>query len=79
MTSYTHLYSGAYGSEEIQVETHPISGVTVSPDGLSVYLKVDGLRALYVHELQADGVRSAAGAKLDHADAYYTLNHIPKK
>ena len=79
MTSYTHLYSGAYGSEEIQVETHPISGVTVSPDGLSVRLKVDGLRALYVHELHADGVRSAAGAKLDHADAYYTLNRIPKK
>ena len=51
----------------------------MSPDGLCVRLKVDGLRALYVHELHADGVRSAAGAKLDHADAYYTLNRIPKK
>lgn len=79
MTSYTHLYSGAYGSEEIQAEAHSISGVTVSPDGLTVRLKVEGLRALYVHELHADGVRSAAGAKLDHADAYYTLNRIPKK
>jgi len=50
MTSYTHLYSGACGSEEIQVGTHPISGVTVSPDGLRVRLKADGLRVLYVHE-----------------------------
>jgi len=37
------------------------------------------LRELYVHELRADGMRSAAGAQLDHPDAYYTLNRIPKK
>jgi hypothetical protein len=39
---------------------------------------VDGLRELYVHELRAEGVKSAVGAKLDHPDAYYTLNRIPK-
>jgi hypothetical protein len=43
-----------------------------------VRLKVDGLRELYIHELHADGLRSTAGESLDHADAYYTLNRIPK-
>ena len=39
--------------------------------------QVDGLRALYVHELRATGVRSTAGTALAEPDAYYTLNRIP--
>jgi len=78
MKNFTYLYSGAYGSEEIQAEPNAINAATVSADGLSVRLKVDGLRELYVHELRCDGVKSAAGAALDHPDAYYTLNRIPK-
>jgi hypothetical protein len=50
----------------------------VSADRLGVHLKVDDRRELYVHELHCNGVRSSGGAPLDHADAYYTLNHIPK-
>ena len=50
----------------------------VAADGLSVRLKVDGLRELYIHELRAEGLRSVSGETLDHADAYYTLNRIPK-
>jgi hypothetical protein len=79
METYTYLYSGAYGSEEIQKQPAKIAVVTVAPDGRSVRLKVDGLREMFVHELRADGVRSANGAKLDHPDAYYTLNRIPKR
>jgi glucose/arabinose dehydrogenase len=78
MKSYTHLYSGAYGSEEIQTEPNPVTRATVSPDGLRVRLKVDNLRALYVHELRAEGVKSLQAGKLDYPDAYYTLNRIPK-
>jgi hypothetical protein len=78
MKSYTYLYSGAYGSEEIEAQPSPITSATVSADRRSVLLKVDGRRELYVHELRADGVKSASGAKLEHADAYYTLNRIPK-
>jgi len=78
MTSYTYLYSSAYGSDEI--ETAPLKILSAAPatDGRSVRLKVEGLRALYVHELRAPGVRSAGGGTLDHSDAYYTLNRIPK-
>ena len=78
MKSFTFFYSGAYGSDEIQNEPLKITAATVAPDAKSVRLKVDGLRPLYVHELHADGIKSATGAKLDHADAYYTLNRIPK-
>jgi glucose/arabinose dehydrogenase len=78
MKSYTYLYSGAYGSEEIETQLCPITSATVSADRRSVILKVDGRRELYVHELRADGLKAATGAKLDHPDAYYTLNRIPK-
>jgi hypothetical protein len=77
MTSYTYLYSSAYGSDEIETLPLRIVGATAGADGRSVRLKVEGLRALHVHELHAPGVRSAGGAPLEHAWAYYTLNRIP--
>ncbi len=79
INSYTYLYHASYGSDEIQRKTLPITGATVSGDGLSVRLKVDGLRELFVHELSADGVRNQAGESLLHRHAYYTLNRIPGK
>jgi len=79
MKSYTYLYSSAYGSDEIDNQSLNITSAKVSADRLSVRLKVEGLRELYVHELHADGIRSARGTKLEHADAYYTLNRIPRK
>jgi len=78
MTNYTLFYSGAYGSDEIQAAPNGIVSAKVASDGLSVRLKVEGLRELYIHELHADGIRSAGGESLDHADAYYTLNRRPK-
>lgn len=78
MSSYTYLYSSAYGSDEIEAQPVKITSAIVGKDGRSVRLKCEGLRELFVHELHADGVRSATGAKLDHTLACYTLNHIPK-
>lgn len=75
--SYTYLYSNAYGSAEIDTLPLNVTSATVSADRRRVRLKLDGLRAHYVHELHATGVRSAAGASLAHPDAYYTLNRIP--
>ncbi|MDP3070924.1 MAG: hypothetical protein Q8N18_11580 [Opitutaceae bacterium] len=77
LKSYTYLYSNAYGSAEIDTQSLTVTSAAVSEDGRRVRLKVDGLRALYVHELRAAGVRSAKGAPLAHPDAYYTLNRIP--
>lgn len=77
--SYTYLYSNAYGSAEIDPRPHPIARATVSADRRRVRLQVAGLRPLYVHELRAEGVRSADGAALVYPDAYYTLNRIPSE
>jgi len=78
MSSFTFLYSSAYGSDEIETEPVKIVAATVGKDGRRVRLKCEGLRELFVHELHANGVRSAKGAKLDHSLACYTLNRIPK-
>jgi hypothetical protein len=78
MTRYTYLYSSAYGSDEIETAPLKILSATLAPDAQSVRLRVEGLRALFVHELHVSGVLSAKGSKLDHAEAYYTLNRIPK-
>jgi hypothetical protein len=77
LSSYTYLYHQDYGSPEIDTKKLTITGVTVSPDRLSVRLEVTGLRASYVHELHASGLRSDDGDVLLHEDAYYTLNQIP--
>lgn len=77
MSSYTYKYSSAYGSAEIDTQTIRLSSATVAEDRRTVRLRADGLREFYVHELHLDGVRSAAGAKLAHPRAYYTLNRIP--
>lgn len=79
MSSYTYEYSSRYGGEEIQTKQLSISDVSVSEDGRTVALKVEGLRPLYVHELRSNGLRSRDGVPLDHPNAYYTLNRIPEK
>lgn len=78
MRSHTYLFHSTYGSDEIQGKELEIRTATVSHDGLRVELQVDGLRELFVHELVASGVRDTDNQPLLHADAYYTLNRIPK-
>ncbi len=77
LSSYTYNYHSTYGSEEILKKRLDVQSVAVSPDGLRAYLRVAGLRRLFVHELEAFGVRSAGGEPLLHPQAYYTLNRIP--
>jgi hypothetical protein len=79
MTSFTYEYSSAYGGDEMNTKELLVKPVAISADGLRVKLKVEGLRAGYVHELRLDGAESASGESLDYPDAYYTLNRIPKK
>lgn len=78
MKSYTYTYHSSYGSDEILAKDLTFENLTASADGLKVKIKVNGLRELYVHELQANGVRSNDGQPLLHPQAYYTLNRIPK-
>jgi glucose/arabinose dehydrogenase len=78
MSSYTYLLHSPYGSPEVLMEELEITKAVPSTDRLSVELTVTGLREGFVHELHSEGVRSAAGDPLLHAEAFYTLIHIAK-
>lgn len=78
LETYGYIYQSTYGSPEVD-QTHPtITSATLSPDNLRVRLVVSELKAGNIHELVSSGVRSAAGDPLLHAEAFYTLNRIPK-
>jgi hypothetical protein len=55
-----------------------LSAVSIAADGLSVRLKVAGLRAGFVTSVRAAGVRSATAQPLRHDTFFYTLNQLPK-
>jgi glucose/arabinose dehydrogenase len=78
LSSHTYLYHSAYGSDEIDRRVLSVGSAGVSADGLSVRLRVDGLRELYVHDLVAEGVRSREGRPLLHPQAAYTLQKRPR-
>lgn len=78
MDSYTYRYHNDYGSDEIQKNRLDVQSAELLSDGKTVRLAVDGLRPMFVHELLAEGIRSSDGQSLLHAQAFYTLNRIPR-
>ncbi|MFL5342736.1 MAG: hypothetical protein ACJ8F7_21600 [Gemmataceae bacterium] len=79
LKTFTYIYQASYGSPEVDQTTPTITKVDVADDGKSVRLYVDGLQEGHIHDLKADGLRSAAGRPLLHPQAYYTLNYIPRQ
>ncbi len=78
LTTYTHIYQAGYGSPEVDHTEPAVTKAIVAADGLSVRLKIDGLVQGHVHDFDLQAIRSAGSEKLLHANAYYTLNEIPK-
>jgi hypothetical protein len=78
ISSYTYPYHSKYGGEETDIRTLAVKSVILDVANTSVHLKIEGLRAGYVHELHAGGIRDLKGQPLDHREAYYTLNRIPE-
>jgi glucose/arabinose dehydrogenase len=78
LTTYTYIFQASYGSPEVDHTTPTIKSIEVSDDGLSAYLKIDGLQVGHVHELHLDGVKNKEGQGLLHPVGYYTLNKIPQ-
>ncbi len=76
---YTHVFQKHYGSPEVDLGERKVEAVDVSPDGLSVQLRLDQLVQGHVHEFDLSDMRSADGRSLVHAKAYYTVNEIPRK
>ncbi|AQG82568.1 plastocyanin/azurin family copper-binding protein [Spirosoma montaniterrae] len=77
LNSFTYKYHKTYGSPIEDARPVPIRGVIVAADGLSARIVADTtLREGYIHELKAEGIRSASGLSLLHNTGYYTLNAI---
>jgi hypothetical protein len=79
MKTFTYIFQASYGSPEVDATTPKITKVEVGADKKSVRLWVDGLQEGHIHDLTANGVRSAEGQPLLHPQAYYTLNYFVEK
>ena len=78
MRSYTYEYHAEYGGPDIDEKEPSVKVARVSPDGLTVELKISPLRQGYIHELQITGLNSGDSLPLTPDIAHYTLNRIPK-
>lgn len=77
MRCWTHKYHSGYGDPPQDVKPLEIKSATVSADGKTVDLVIDGLETFYIHELKLPGVKNAEGQPLLHPVGYYTLTRIP--
>ena len=76
--TYDYLYRADYGSPEVDPTVPIIKNVSVSADGLSAMVTLDGLVEGHIHEFHLPGVKSSTGENLLHPAAYYTLYYLPE-
>jgi hypothetical protein len=78
ITTYTHIYQGAYGSPEVDQTTANVIAAVPSEDGLSVLVRVEKIVEDHIHDFDLSKITSQEGRHLVHNKAYYTVNEIPK-
>jgi glucose/arabinose dehydrogenase/azurin len=77
VSRFTYLYHQTYGSPVVREGNCPVKGLLLSPDRMSVRLKVDSMERYFIHEIGATGVLSDQGYEVLHPTGYYTLNAFP--
>lgn len=77
LKSYTYRLRKEYGGPEEDTNQLVVRSAVVGAAGKTVEIVVDNLRAGYVHEFDLQGLRSAEGKPLLHADAYHSLIKRP--
>jgi hypothetical protein len=77
--AYTHIYHRGYGSPEVDHSNPVVKEATLSPDGLTVSLKIEDRVKGHVHDFDLSKIQSRSGETLVHSSAYYTLNEIPEE
>jgi hypothetical protein len=78
VSTYTHIYHGAYGSPEVDHTAPKVLSATPAADGLSVHLRLDKITEDHIHDFDFAKIASAQNEPLLHRKAYYTVNEIPK-
>ena len=79
ITTFTHIYHGAYGGPEVDRTTPAVTAVKLSDDGSHAVVTLDKLQQGHVHEFDLEALRSTDKESLLHRHAYYTVNEVPKK
>jgi type 1 glutamine amidotransferase len=79
VSTFTHIYHGAYGGPEVDRTTPEVQSVTLSEDGRRATIELDAHVLGHVHEFDLAALRSADGEALLHRDAYYTVNRVPRE
>lgn len=78
ISTYTHIYHGAYGSPEVDQTTPRILSATPAADGLSVTLRLGKITEDHIHDFDFSKITSTQNEPLLHRKAFYTVNEIPK-
>lgn len=77
-STFTYQYHHNYGSPVINQHGRSIKAIEISEDHLKVRLVLDSMKLGYIHEIRAEGIRSADSSfALLHNYGYYTLNRLP--
>ena len=79
ITTYTHIYHGAYGSPEVDQTTARVLAAEPSADGLTVRLRLEKITEDHIHDFDLGALRSKESQPLLHKKAYYTVNEIPRE
>ncbi|MBM1106640.1 auracyanin family protein [Aurantibacter crassamenti] len=77
LTSFTYKYHYKYGSPIVNQQHAVVKNAEVSDDGLTVKLKVDGMRLGFIHQLKIPALKATSGENLLHNTGFYTLNEVP--
>ena len=78
ISTFTHIYHGAYGGPEVDRTTPTVKSVRLSPDGKDAWIELDQLTQGHVHEFDLGALRCREDESLLHRQAYYTVNEVPR-
>ena len=79
ISGYTRRWQGGYATSDSERHQVDIESVEVSPDGMSVRIKVNRLRAGFVYEVSCDPIGRDDDGELFPATGHYTMLQIPKQ
>lgn len=78
LSSFTYKYHKTYGSPIEDIKEATVHKATVSNNGLTVKLTIQGLRLGFIHQIEIPKLKAAStGELLLHNKGYYTLNEVP--
>ena len=78
LKSFTYVYFSNYGCPETDTQPEKVTAIRISENRKTVSIDVPDRRVGRVYDFKLNGVKSAEGQGLLHAEAYYTLNELVK-